>query len=262
MAEEGKAFKIAKLIVIPAFIATITSLVLAYFNYKYQKNNADRTARFQMLAIIYESGNCPEASSVCPPKAARPVREEAIRSYVELRRDEGGRANLRQAFLSLMVFSKKDDLHGSDFSGGTLQGTNFEEEAKLSGSLFVGADLTRVVMNKADLHGANFSDANLQGASLVGANLAGSRLIRASLGVCSEQQFDSGPGYSYKTADLRGANLKGAFLEDVHLCGVNLRGADLSEAKNLSQEALNSAEGDGKTILPVYLQRPSNWDHG
>jgi uncharacterized protein YjbI with pentapeptide repeats len=255
--EEGRFLKFAKLVAIPACVATATSAAVSYANYHYQKNNADRSARFQMLAIIYESGDCPKAP--CAPKAPPRVREEAVRSYVKLRREEGGRANLKQAFLSLMAFPK-EDLRGSDFSGDTLRATNFEE-AKLSGSLFVGADLAKVVMRKADLRDADFSDSSLQGASLTNANLTGAKLIRSSLGICGDQQFDSATGEPYKSADLRGAILKGALLEGVHLCGVNLRGADLSDVKNLSQDALKSAEGDDKTILPIYLQRPDTWDH-
>ncbi|MEE9143656.1 MAG: pentapeptide repeat-containing protein, partial [Candidatus Binatia bacterium] len=54
-------------------------------------------------------------------------------------------------------------------------------------------------------------------------------------------------------ADLNGANLLGADLGGANLPGADLRGANLEEVENLTQQQLNEAKTDEKTILPDYL---------
>jgi uncharacterized protein YjbI with pentapeptide repeats len=75
----------------------------------------------------------------------------------------------------------------------------------------------------ADLRGADLNEAKLAGADLSGADLSG--------------------------ADLRGADLSGA----------DLRGIDLRYARNLTQEQIDAAKGDGTTQLPSNLQIPNGW---
>ena len=67
-------------------------------------------------------------------------------------------------------------------------------------------------------------------------------------------------------ADLRNNNLRswdltnailGVNFEGADLKGAVLRGANLSEAKGLTQEQLNTACGDEKTKLPGVLTIPS-----
>ena len=70
-------------------------------------------------------------------------------------------------------------------------------------------------------------------------------------------------------ADLRGAyledaDLSEAYLEDADLRGAwlleaNLRGANLAEALNLTQDQINSANGDAHTKLPANLDMPESW---
>jgi uncharacterized protein YjbI with pentapeptide repeats len=76
------------------------------------------------------------------------------------------------------------------------------------------------------LEGANLERANLQKARLEGANLA--------------------------EAHLAGAHLSGAKLWEAHV-----EGADLAGAVGLTQEQLNMAYGDDRTILPDGLTRPA-----
>jgi uncharacterized protein YjbI with pentapeptide repeats len=105
------------------------------------------------------------------------------------------------------------------------------EGAYLAGAIFVAAILT---------------EANLKGANLEGAYLAGARLDRANL----------------KGAYLHEANLKGAYLGGANLHGAKLHGARLDEAKNLTQEQLDSARGDLETEMPEGqgLVRPKSWE--
>ncbi|MFJ7973247.1 pentapeptide repeat-containing protein [Psychrobacillus sp. NPDC096389] len=57
-----------------------------------------------------------------------------------------------------------------------------------------------------------------------------------------------------QNSDLRAASFIGADLRDA-----NLSGANLSTSMFLTQMQINSAKGDGKTILPSHIQRPSHW---
>jgi uncharacterized protein YjbI with pentapeptide repeats len=81
-------------------------------------------------------------------------------------------------------------------------------------------------------------DVNLEGARLVEANLSG--------------------------ANLRGANLRSAQLNDVSLRGTdltcaNLTSVDLREARNLTQQQIDSAKGNKDTKLPPGLVMPDSW---
>jgi uncharacterized protein YjbI with pentapeptide repeats len=80
-----------------------------------------------------------------------------------------------------------------------------------------------------DIHGAFVRRTNLSGASLRGANMAG--------------------------ADATNAILRGADFENAILRGTILRGADLTDAKNLTPEQLSEAVIDDHTILPNYIDR-------
>jgi uncharacterized protein YjbI with pentapeptide repeats len=55
------------------------------------------------------------------------------------------------------------------------------------------------------------------------------------------------------------ANLSDARLNGANLSGAEVDGVDLSEVKYLTQEQLNSADGDANTRLPEGLQRPDHW---
>ena len=80
---------------------------------------------------------------------------------------------------------------------------------------------------KLDVHGAYLRRTDLSGANLEGANLRGANLTDAI---------------------LRGANLKDAILK-----GTILRGADLTDAKNLTRAQLETAIIDDRTRLPALV---------
>jgi hypothetical protein len=99
--------------------------------------------------------------------------------------------------------------------------------------MLAGAPLEQAYLAGVDLQGANLSFAKLQGADLRWANLQGAYLSTANLGL----------------ADLWDANLQGA----------DLRWANLQATRHLTQEQLNTANGDDRTQLPADLIRPAHW---
>jgi hypothetical protein len=92
---------------------------------------------------------------------------------------------------------------------------------------------------------------DLRGADLIGKDLGGADLRRASL----------------RGALLVGARLTAADLSVADLTGADLRGADLAAARIdtaifLTQAQIDSAKGNGLTVLPAALSRPSHWLSG
>lgn len=90
----------------------------------------------------------------------------------------------------------------------------------------------------ADHRGADLTGADLAGADLVGADLSGTTLLRA---------------------DLHGADLRGADLMGTRLTGADVTGANLAGSVYGTQMQLHLARGDGRTVLPTQLRRPSHW---
>jgi hypothetical protein len=86
--------------------------------------------------------------------------------------------------------------------------------------------------------GADLLGADLRGADLRGANLRGTLLIEA---------------------DLRGADLRAADLTGADLRNADLRGARLDGCLFLTQAQLDAAGGDGSTVVPPGLNRPTHW---
>jgi uncharacterized protein YjbI with pentapeptide repeats len=60
-------------------------------------------------------------------------------------------------------------------------------------------------------------------------------------------------------ARLNKADLIGAILFGAHLIGADLSGADLTTARNLEQQQIDSAKGDDTTKLPSNLHKPEAW---
>ncbi len=85
---------------------------------------------------------------------------------------------------------------------------------------------------------ADWIGKKLRGKDLRAINLRGAYLIAADM----------------SNADLRGVDFIGADLRDA-----NLTGANLSTSMFVTQMQINSTKGDGKTILPSHIQRPSHW---
>ena len=199
--------------------------------------------RAQLLATIYDE-DCEDVPGVghepiakaperkCQPRANARARQEAAHAFVEIGRDDDGRANLTGANLSGLSFSK------ARFDAVVLW------KSDLSNTYLADADLNDAFLNEANLSSADLSNAKLDGAILRGANLCGANLSNANL---------SG-AYLFR-ANLRDAKLGGADLR-----GANLRGAfNVGDARNLRQEQVDSAEGDANTRLPPGLTYPAHW---
>ncbi|MGF1446824.1 MAG: pentapeptide repeat-containing protein [Pikeienuella sp.] len=120
----------------------------------------------------------------------------------------------------------------ADLSRSKLEGARLGI-AKLEGAYLVNANLEWARLVGAKLEGANLGDAKLEGAVLWNTKLEGARLGNASL----------------LSADLSGWKIARA----------NLRFADLSTARNLTQESVNAAFGDRITKLPDGIEMPEDW---
>ncbi|MFN7104853.1 MAG: pentapeptide repeat-containing protein, partial [Pseudorhizobium sp.] len=86
----------------------------------------------------------------------------------------------------------------------------------------VGANFSDAEINASNLSGGDFSNASFHDASLDGARLTGATFTRADF-------------------------------NDASLRRTDIRGADLSGARNLTQDQVSEACGDGSTRLPGRL---------
>jgi TIR domain/Pentapeptide repeats (8 copies) len=87
-------------------------------------------------------------------------------------------------------------------------------EADLRDAHLTGVDLRDADLTDANLDTAGLNEANLEGAELKRTNLSGAFLIRANL----------------KEVNLEGANLEGAYLEGARFVNTGLKGANLTNA--------------------------------
>jgi len=133
------------------------------------------------------------------------------------------------------------DLQDTHLAGAEMNGAPMAK-AELSRATLQGAWLERATLQRAMLWGAT-----LQGAVLAGANLQRAWLIEATL----------------QGAAINEATLNSADLRDADFAASSLRSADFTEAKNLTQRAVNAAfgvrEGFGRTRLPDGLDHPAHW---
>lgn len=183
------------------------------------------------------------------------------------------------------------DFHDANLTGpASLAGINLDN-SNLSGVVLMGADLTEARLYLADLSDADLSGttlikADLNDATLAGINLSGANLANAELStvdLTDAHLYDAnltGADLSNATltsAGLYGATLTGAWLpgtdfrglfgvdfdrvqmDGATLTGAVLCGADLTRALGLSQEQVDSVEGDEGTRLPEGLLRPASW---
>ena len=184
------------------------------------------------------------------------------------------------------------NLSRANFRGADLTNADLTR-ANLSGTNFRGADLTNADLTRANLTGAVLPR-DLSNVTLVAANLSSLNLKAIDLpGDLSGTDLRGAKlsGADLHSADLRGADLSGADMTDTYLTGAYLHkadlsvadltgaillgdqdymariglpirgkpGADLSEAKHLTQKQLDSAHGDETTKIPSHLVRPSHW---
>jgi hypothetical protein len=110
----------------------------------------------------------------------------------------------------------------------------------VNGVLTRASELVRAGLRRkdTDLRGADLIGRSFRGADLAGANLRGAYLIGADF-----------TGAELSMADFTGADLRGA----------DLSKADLATSIFLTQFQVNATQGDGDTVLPPLLIRPSHW---
>jgi uncharacterized protein YjbI with pentapeptide repeats len=169
------------------------------------------------------------------------------------------------------------DLSGANLSAADLGDANLTS-ADLSGANLLRADLNGAGLSDAKLIGANLSSARLVGsnlhiayllaANLSGADLSGADLSGAHLSTAIFRdliQRDVKPGDAKLTDDERWllgvAKLIVSKLGDADLGGASLSAADLSEAdlrdaKNLTQEQLDTACGTNAKLSPGLTLKP------
>jgi uncharacterized protein YjbI with pentapeptide repeats len=104
------------------------------------------------------------------------------------------------------------------------------------------------MLDNVNLRGVNLQDANLEYTSLEGSTLTNSHLVNTDI----------------SHADLSDATLYHAYLSNVDLSGATMSGADLSEVDlrndtGLTQDQLDEAKGNERTLLSDDLQRPASW---
>lgn len=128
--------------------------------------------------------------------------------------------------------------------------------------LLVGVDVQAavVVLTRLLPDGATERERriNLTGASLIGIRLRRRNLKGADLESVNLSQADLGR-VDFTNAWLYKASLTDAWLNEAIFAEAYIGDADLTEARNLRQEQVESATGNERTRLPPDLQRPSHW---
>lgn len=182
-------------------------------------------------------------------------------------------ANFRGARMEAADF-RNVQAQKADFSGAKMELSNFSfaimdgallteatvdyadfdsirlKKADLRKASFINCRLNRARLQHSDLRSANFWRANLSGATLNCANLQVANLSRAKLDRATVQNADLSWSKMENT-DLSRADLKGCDLAFWVCARTNARSADFTEAKNMSQEQVNSLFGDEETKLPA-----------
>ncbi len=116
-----------------------------------------------------------------------------------------------------------------------------------------GVDLFHAHLGEADLGFTRLDDAVLRDADMRGCNLIGTSLRGADL---TRANLENAITYLPEAVEARkqGTCLQGALLHDARLHGANLR-----LAKGLTQEQVNAADGDDRTVLPDGVRPPQAW---
>jgi uncharacterized protein YjbI with pentapeptide repeats len=188
-------------------------------------------------------------------------------------------ASLRGANLTNTIFASEAGdarLDGADFTGAWYTpGTRFPQDKAPKGALgpraelddvilldvsppgrfpcdlrqaqaerlrVVGGDLSRCVLDGADLEGAVFrgvsmEEIRLYGANLKGASLRGAQLERARL---AEANLS---GADLQDANLKDADLLATDLTGADLCGADLTGANLAHARTKGMKTCETTRG-------------------
>lgn len=159
-------------------------------------------------------------------------------SLADMRGTDLRRVNLRHSNLRSANFLPYDERDPERWNLHNLSKLDLDKENFCPRKLRLGHRRLILTIRDGRLTMSELAITNLGGAILVGAELSYARLCGADL----------------RDADLRKANLRGAGLR-----GAKLKGADLRGARNLTQEQIEEAIGDNRTLLPDHLKRPRTW---
>ncbi len=143
------------------------------------------------------------------------------------------------------------DLTGADLTGATLASANL-----------AGATLERVILDQAlianvDFTGTNLNDSKIREPLGISGSFNKAVLCRASLRRTDFSMVDIRKTI-FLGADLAEAILWGR-LDDADLHHAKLHGANFGFAQGLTQDQIDSADGDARTLLPPSLTRPATW---
>jgi len=135
-----------------------------------------------------------------------------------------------------------------------LQGANmtdvFLTETILNDSSFSGATMTGADMARCAFLNSNFNGAKLQNAKALATDFSGSHFVHARL---DEANLT---GANFSNTVLKNVEFGKAQLQGTYFQGAQLQGANLSNAKGLTQSQLDLACGNAKTQLPIGLSVP------
>ena len=182
-------------------------------------------------------------------------------------------ADLTNAWLDRADFGNAQ-LAGAVFAGSMIDNASFLD-ASIDGASFIAGRLKRVKFIRATLNGAVFDGAELERVQFTESELVGASFVNSEVNDVSFRDtymkaavFENAivTGGNFDNACLDMANLKRAIFEKTSfsgavIAGTNIRGADLGNVQpgSLTQEQINSADGDDRTRLPQGLRRPRSW---
>jgi uncharacterized protein YjbI with pentapeptide repeats len=106
----------------------------------------------------------------------------------------------------------------------------------------------KFMLDNADLRLVNLTDADLDSTSMKGVKLSPSLLTNTNFS-----------NADLSDADLSHIGLQNTNLSGATLSGANLSGTNLQTARGLTQEQIDKAKGNQRTLLPDDLQRPASW---
>ena len=159
--------------------------------------------------------------------------------------------NLRNTLLEYSIL-RRANVRCGNLQGANLSSANLEE-AKLSNARLQGADLSSANLEESDLICANLQEANLVGGKLKWAVLKDANLRNARL-TGAELHHTDFNGANLERAALTSSNIQETYFTNANLRNADLRNVDLREARNLTEEQIDSAVTDASTILPTTLK--------
>lgn len=159
---------------------------------------------------------CAPASAQPPGETGGPIVSQSERDAIAARVRDGAACAGCDLFQAELAYH---DISGRDFSGSRLR----------------QAELSLVTADRARFRRANLSIANVFGGRFSNADFTDANLERA-IGV--------------------GGYFGGARFDGARIAGMNFSGAELADARGLTQAQLDTACGDGATTLPAGMTIP------